>query len=187
MSSNIKVAVFLMSVILACNTHKSKEIKSISIQLLDEFHFRRSYANSQFIKDEVENENYLEEQENTPPSLDDIYYDSTLKKRLESLGVVNGFDLNLTKFQSIDSSSAILFHDSLETIEAVGDPSKPDSLTIIARRGTDSTFIKHENIFSECYYLLSDVKPGGNKEILLLRKHYIMMGDNFDLAIYEIR
>lgn len=183
--SKLFLAFYFLIIAFSCSVSSQK--RKLSIQLVEEVLFRRSYADAQFIDDKKEAERYLEEQENSPPQIVPLY-DTVLKRRLEALGFVKGSDLLLDSFQSDDSIKTLLLENNLSTpVSAKFEYSDLDSLRIIIGRGPDSASIMQPRQFSDMYFAIADIRPGGYKEILFVRKNYFMLGNNFDLAIYEIR
>lgn len=161
----------------------------ISINIVGELRFRRSYANSQFreISDK--------EIDSIGKSNPWIYAqpDTTLLKKLQEFGVVNN-DCELLRFKFRSNQN--------KNFELNEKGKKPLSCSLIRLSNSD----KYELIIQiddqvaklqieggygllneDIKYLLFDVIPGGYKEIIVLHEYYIMNGDNSDIYIYEIQ
>lgn len=161
--------------------------KKIEIQFAGEIQSRRSLNDFQSLKSEREFEDYFAKQEKSNPVLH--AGDSILKKKFEELGIVKGRELLLHKFKC-DTLTRFQIADSIgKKINIQFDfvPGRLGGHKIIASFSQDSTEITIPGIMQDLKYILLDVIPGGNKEIVVLNEWYISNGYNFDLLVYKIK
>jgi hypothetical protein len=166
------------------STAKMKTDSSVYISLVTGFNFRRTFADAQFMKDDKEIERYERQQEKSNPVLASYTYDTALLRQLEKFGIVKNKELLEHAFKKIRTAefdiadvSGKKLHVSLKSSDSGGADTRviaPDSCQIFFYP-TDETG-----------YLVKDLIPGGNPEILVLHTYYLILGYNFDLSVYEI-
>lgn len=165
--------------------------KKISIHKAGELRFRRSYASAQFR--EVSNKEIDSIQKSNPACYSN--HDTILLTKLLQSGVVDKeFRLIRAMFNPSESKNFVLTWDDKKISCQIARPaesSKYDMYSLTAFNGKKSSEIEiegHYGILNEdIKYLLIDIIPGGYKEIVVLNEYYIIMGDNSDLYIYEIK
>lgn len=164
---------------------------SLFISLVCDLQFNRSFSSAQFMNDEKEIEQYYKRQEKSNPVWIGSYsnYDTLVKKRFETLGIVKGDELLLHKFRFMTrnhyqfpdhTGKKINIHFKRDT------SGTSDTIKIFSEAGSGKAGIRIRIPF-ELKYNLMDIIPGGNKEIVLLNESYISNNYLFDLEVYEIK
>jgi hypothetical protein len=198
---------FLIAPILYCcsDTNKKAQVekkivypqienaKKLSIRKVGELRFRRSYADIQFRE---MSDAELEQIRRSNPS-PDFFNDSTLVKKFQKIGLLNGKEeLLLRKFDSYkvydyDHRSALfILTDSIENKITVEICYKGGyaNFDLCVGDGQQNSEIEIDGAYFEgLKYMLLDIVERGYKEIVILNNYYIMNGDNSDLLIYEIK
>ncbi|RXK59952.1 hypothetical protein ESA94_12965 [Lacibacter luteus] len=196
----MKYSFLILSLLLYCFSCRSKRkepkstnIGHIHVSQIGDIEFRRTFADIQFIKNEKEIDAYVKKQEISNP-IDMGYVDSNnlLAKRFLELGyVVNTsqhYELLLNKFK-FETDSIFSFstqHHKPYTIRFFSDSSSTSTCFIIAS-GADSIVVDTKTSpLQDLDYVLLDIIPGGNLEMVFLNDYYIMNGYNFELKVYKI-
>lgn len=165
--------------------------KKILIHKAGELRCRRSYAAVQFRDvSEIELDSI---QKSNPSCYSDK--DTILLAKLLQFGLVDKeYGLIRAMFNPSESKNFELSWDDKKISCQIARPvnsNKYDMYNLIALIGNKRSEIEiegHYGILNEdIKYLLIDFIPGGYKEIVVLNEYYIMMGDNSDLYIYEIK
>ena len=122
-----------------------------------------------------------------------LIVDSTqFVKRLKELGLVNGYELQLSKFRTLSEFS--LTNQTGDTLNGKSYYFRPDSLynrtfriSVTNRKDTAYTDIYEGTSLEPIKMTIVDFIPGGFNEIALIKKYYIVNGYNYDIVIYEIK
>jgi hypothetical protein len=157
---------------------------SFSFKFLDTLIFRNSFASPDY--DKTADEIYRLSKSN--PQLSEIHKSLSIAS-LENLGIIQDNRLNLSKFKTI--SNFKLTNENGDIINANAGYIQPDLhkdrfYRISLRSSLDSFNIDFkEHTMEEVKMLIVDFIPGGYQEILVLRKYYIVNGDNYELNIIK--
>ncbi|MEO8404089.1 MAG: hypothetical protein ABI480_05825 [Chitinophagaceae bacterium] len=154
----------------------------LSISLAGEIGFRQSY--NQGGPDWSEKED--EEMHKALPVVNEG--NSFFNKQFQQFGFAKDNKLLLNHFKP-DKSQSVEIKDQSGNRLTVKLELSPDSIDnkITVQSGTQSAGISFKNNLDRLSYKILDIIPGGYPEIVLLRKYYVIMGDNFDFSIYEIK
>ncbi len=158
--------------------------RAIALRPAGEVQFRRSYANIQFMEDEKEIDEYILEQDRTPPWL--VTDRDSLIKPLEKLGFVKNDGILLDKFPAIKKDETSFTYYADHKNATIKRRLEDGYWKICITTGQDSTSIYFLYNFYDIKFALLDVIPGGNKEVLILEESYIMNGYNYDIYVYEV-
>ncbi|HET6993581.1 MAG TPA: hypothetical protein VFI06_01305 [Chitinophagaceae bacterium] len=190
---------FLVVVVffLACSQKKNtpqpvaavqKVDKKISIHEIGRLEFIKSYSFVQSTTlNKKEIEKMWEETENSNPK-DRNPADSALLRRFQKLGFVKDDGLLLDKFKYSNNLDTWLISPGGEKIRTwvEQDSTSGSNDKLIVSSGTDTAEIKIAS-FMQLEYALLDVKPGGNKEVVILNEHYLSNTYLYNLFVYEIK
>jgi hypothetical protein len=153
----------------------------LSISLAGEIGFRRSYNQGP--------EWSKKEAKRMEKALPTAYMsDSFFNKQFQQLGFAKDDQLLLDHFKP-DKSGVVEIKNQSGNRMMVKIELSPDStdnkITVLS--ATQSAVLPVKRDLDQLSYEVIDIIPGGYPEIVLLRKYYIIMGDNFDFSIYEIK
>jgi len=173
---------------IAKQVEKSFSISSIGlVEFVRSFSFLQSSTMSQKEIDKLYNKT-----EKSNPLFTDYKGDTTdniLKKYLERSGFVQGDEFLISKFKYSKKPDTSLTNSNGERIniyvysDTVG-WGDHDKITIY--NSPDSASAK-ATIYAGVKYVLLDVIPGGNKELVLLNEHYLMNTEFYYLEVFEIK
>jgi hypothetical protein len=172
---------------------KAKESQSASVKsdsfyfrCLDTLTFRNSFASSYYDKTAKE----IDKISKSDPQFSEIHKSPSFAS-LENLGLIRNNRLILSKYKVIDSFKLTNKEGGIIIANAGYIQNNLDSnrfYRILLRDSLHSCNIDlFENTMNDVKMLIIDFIPGGYQEILVLRKYYIVNGDNYDLNIYTFR
>ena len=164
-----------------------KADKKITLRLVGEVEFDRSYSDAQFIDDEKERDKYYKKQDKSNPLLIPAGIKDSLKDKLEKFGFVRGEELLLNRFKYKTKKEFPVRDDSGKSINIrFKHNEKNGEWKLFVSVDQDSSEIKLPSL-QELKYALLDIIPDGYKEIVLLDEHYISNNELYDLIVYEIK
>jgi hypothetical protein len=146
--------------------------------------FRRSYSDKQFMDNEKEVDRYMNEQDKANPRVTWGNYDTAMLKQLQKFKLVKNEGLLESRFSKIKKGYFEFPDVSGKKLYVSFNPALPikRSTKMINRDSCQILF----NSINEISYTIKDVIRGGNPEIIVVDKYYLMNGYIFYLTVYEI-
>lgn len=187
--------ILFASTIFSCNNNASNE-KTFSVEYIGELGFRKTYANIQFLNNEKERDEYIEQQQKSNPILLAHPADSnfTILNRFTQLGLISRntsdeYELLLTKFNFLTKDTFSFYNISGTKCNLKFYNDSSGRSTFFKLFSTIDTIVvdTESTILQDLNYIFLDIIPGGNKELVFLNDYYIMNGDNFYLKVYKIK
>lgn len=167
--------------------------RKLSITSLGIVQFVRSFSflqSSTMSKKEIDKQ--YEETEKSNPVFTDYKGDSTdiiLKEYFERLGLVEDDEFLLSIFKYSNKPDTSIVNSRAEKVnirvyrDTVG---WGDHDKVYIFHGPDSASA-NATIYYDIKYVLLDVIPGGNKELVVLNEHYLMNTEFYYLEVFEIK
>lgn len=187
--------ILLSTITICCCKISISDTSNISVILSGDLQFRKTFASIQFITDEEERDKYVEQQEKSNPILLAQTDDSNLDilNRFEQLGLIcqntpDEYELLLSRFNFLTDTSFVYDISGIKyNLKFYTDNSGETTFFKLFSK-TDSASIDTKSTpLQDLNYILLDIIPGGNKELVFLDDYYIMNGYNFGLKVYEIK
>lgn len=170
-----------------------KKDTGLSVSMLCNIEFTRSFSYGQSIKDDREREKYYQLQEKSNPGLKvsslHVKEDTLMLKRLQQLNLVKRtspevYELLEAKFKEQPASHIQLNDASGRKINV--------SFISAGENGSADHVVASDTCEIEFYppglvYMVKDIIPGGNQEVLLINESYLSNTYLFNLQVYEIK